>query len=155
VPPSRLLSAFECIASSALSLGLLALPWLLPALLPYRAAAAATWACLTLWAALNGYTSPVAAILRVHATEGPFNMLPPLRKVLLASLAEAGLVVLTCGLGVVVSLGFRMLSQQRQGFGDRLCRFVPLRGVVRPMHFSIMSPTASAGGGPCRLQLDD
>jgi hypothetical protein len=50
-----------------------------------------------------------------------------------------------------------MLSQQRQGFGDRLCRFVPLREVVRPMHFSIMSPSsaAAAAGGPCKLQLED
>ncbi|KAF6262147.1 hypothetical protein COO60DRAFT_1699434 [Scenedesmus sp. NREL 46B-D3] len=160
VPPSRLLSALECLASSALSLGLLALPWLLPSLLPLRAAAAAVWVCLSLAAAANGYTSPAAALLRVYATEGPCNMLPPLRRRLLASVAEAALVVLTCGLGVVVSLGFRMLSQQRQGFGDRLCRFVPLREVVRPMHFSAMPPAAAAaaaagGGGSCKLQLDD
>jgi hypothetical protein len=154
VPPSRLLSVVDCLANSALSLGLLALPWMLPSLQPYRAAAAATWACLTLLAAANGYTSPIAALLRMHATEGPYNMLPPLQRLLLASVAEAGLVVLTCGLGVLVSLGFRLLSQQRQGFGDRLCRFVPLREVVRPMHFTAMPP-AGAAGGCDDLQLDD
>jgi hypothetical protein len=138
------MSAFDCLASSAISLTLLALPWLLPSLAPYRAAAAATWACLTLFAAASGYTSPTAALLRVHATEGPYNMLPPLQRLLLASIAEAALVVLTCGLGVLVSLGFRMLSQQRQGFGDRLCRFVPLREVVRPMHFTALAPVTAA-----------
>uniref|UniRef100_A0A383WLQ8 Uncharacterized protein n=3 Tax=Tetradesmus obliquus TaxID=3088 RepID=A0A383WLQ8_TETOB len=152
VPPSRLMSAFDCLASSALTLGLLALPWLLPSLASYRAAAAATWAALTLLAAAHGYTSPAAALLRVHATEGPYNMLPPLRRLLLAAAAEAGLVVLTCGLGVVVSLGFRLLSRQRQGFGDRLCRFVPLREVVRPMHFSAMpSGAAAAAAAIARL----
>lgn len=146
-PPSRLLSAFECIASSLVTLSLLSAPWLVPILMPYKAHAAAAWAAMTALAATKGYASPIAGLMGMHVTEGPYNMLPSFRRVLVAALLEAALVVLTSGLGVLVSLGHRLLTQQRQSFSDRLMKFTPLREVVRPMSLSKLPAPATASFG--------
>lgn len=147
-PPPRWLAALDWLLSSGLSAALLAGPVLAPAAAPYAAHAAALWALLYLLLAPRaGATSPAAALLGIYATHGPYCMLAPWWRLWAAALLEAGLLLLTLGLGIGLSLACRLLTAQRQGFGERLLRLVPLREVVRPMHFSPLPPRGSSGGG--------
>eukprot|EP00878_Enallax_costatus_P017859 GHUV01018767.1.p1 GENE.GHUV01018767.1~~GHUV01018767.1.p1 ORF type:complete len:421 (+),score=106.85 GHUV01018767.1:583-1845(+) len=147
VTPSQLLSAFECLSSSSLTLVLLLLPWLIPGLQPYGVAAALLWCCLYLLAASKGCISPVAWVLSIHSTYGEYGMFPSCWRMLAALALETGLVVLTAGTGVLVTLLCRMLTEQRQGFAERVLQLVPLREVVRPMHFNQLPPAGSGAGG--------
>lgn len=147
VPPSRLLSLFECLSSSCLTLGLLLLPWLLPGYKQYGLLLATLWCCLYLTAASKGCLSPIAQLLSIHSTYGESQMLPSQWRMTTGVVLEAGLLVFTCGVGVLVTLLCRMVTEQRQSFAERVLQLVPMQEVLRPMHFNLMSPTGSAGHG--------
>lgn len=135
VTPSRLMSACECLSSSCLTLALLLLPSVLPALQYYGVATALLWCCMYMFSVGRGCASPVAWLLSIYSTYGEYQMPPPWWRLLTAVLLEAALVVVTAGIGVSGTLLCRMFTQQRQGFGERVLRLVPVREVVRPMHF--------------------
>jgi hypothetical protein len=142
---TRSQAAFEWLCSSLITLACLALP-LLPAYSSYRVAGAATWLLLALWAVSRGCTSLPAWLLNAHATHGEFAMLAPTWRLLAAVVFEAALVLLPGGL--LLTLTWRLLSEERQNCGEGLLRLTPLREVVRPCHFSsLLSPAAASGGG--------
>eukprot|EP00775_Hariotina_reticulata_P008680 gene8680-8861_t len=149
-PPSRLLSAVECLLTSSITLALLGGPWLLPRLASQKAVMAGAWALMHLLAAAAGCTSPFAWLLDINATSGQYGMLASWPRLLGAVVLEAALLVLTAGLGVLVSLGCRLSSSQRQGFGERMAAIVPMKQIVRPMRFSPLPPP-----GPPLAAIDD
>lgn len=73
-------------------------------------------------------------------------MLPSGVRMVAAVVLEAGVVVLTAGMGVLVTLLCRMLTQQRQSFGERVLQLVPMKEFVRPMHFNRLPPAGSPVG---------
>lgn len=78
--------------------------------------------------------------------QGEFSMRPSCWRLLAAVGLDALLVAGVPLLGALATLSCRLLTEERQSFGERMFQLQPMREVVRPMHFSPYSP-ARVGGG--------
>lgn len=140
MPLSRPLAVLEHLLASLITFVLLGLPLWAPAWCPYQTTYAVLWLVQQLAAMSCGCTSLPARALSIYATDGPFSMLPGWLRLLAAVLVDAVVLVVVPGLGLLLGLACRLLTQQHQTCGERLLRLEPVREVVRPMHFSPFSP---------------
>ncbi len=79
-------------------------------------------------------------------SQGEYGMRPSSWRLLAAVAIDTLLVAGFPFLGALASLGCKLLQEQHQSFGERTLQLVPVREVVRPMHFSPYSPASYAGG---------
>lgn len=90
---------------------------------------------------MHGSTSLYAYMFGIYGTFGEYHMVASFWRLVIASLIEAAYLVLTFGMGALLSLGFRIFTADRQSVSEKLLGLVPMREVVRPMHFTQL-PTA-------------
>jgi hypothetical protein len=121
----------------------------MPAWSPLQGIFACVWLVLSIWWAVwkCGCTSFPARLLGVYASQGPYSMRPSVLRLLAAVAVETALVVCIPIVGALISLAFRLVTQQRQSAGEWVCQLQSMRLVVRPMHFSPYSPARGAAGG--------
>lgn len=148
-PLTRLGAVCEGVLSSAFTFALLGVPMWLPAWSHLQGVFVFVWLVLNVWWALwkCGCTSFPARMLGIYASQGPYSLRPSVLRLLVAVAVETALVVGIPIVGTLISLGFRLLTQQRQSAGEWVTRLQSMRLVVRPMHFSPYSPAQGAAGG--------
>ena len=139
VQAPRWIGAAEHILSSALTILLVAVPLLDPGLKPLVVPGLLLWFLLQLLASSKGSSSIFALCWSIHSTRGPYQMCASIWLLLLSSFLEAAFLLLTVGLGVIPSVACRIVTPGRQSVVETLLGLMPLREVVRPMHFSPMS----------------
>lgn len=71
----------------------------------------------------------------MYQTAGDYQLVAGFWRLACAGVIEAAFLIATAGLGALPSLGFRLLTQQRQSVVERLLGLTPEVEEVKPMPF--------------------
>ncbi|KAI8467184.1 MAG: hypothetical protein J3K34DRAFT_460510 [Monoraphidium minutum] len=144
-PPGRATAALEALVSGAASAAALLLPALAAAPPPAARAAAGGWLLLTLLAAGRGSGSPLAWLLGIFQTRGPYGLPAAAPWVAALALLDAGFAAATCGLGALPNAAFRLAGGQ--GVLERLMGLSPTVERARPARVAAAPPRGGGRGG--------